>query len=194
MKKTILVINSALLLMGCTMNAYRYSIKELITIPLHYPLIKSSSMQEPNNNSSALMLPNIKVIDWRSIMLPIVSQLINDIDISNDSILLVNIIQNNTNGDLQTWVATSELINLISSFEPPFKVIDLDKLNIARQTIGLSSDDSLESRNKALWIARHLNAKYVLYSIASGYVKYPKIDMQLMLVKSGEIIWSSNSS
>ncbi|HIF6780925.1 TPA: penicillin-binding protein activator LpoB, partial [Serratia marcescens] len=35
---------------------------------------------------------------------------------------------------------------------------------------------------------------YVLYSDVSGDVKSPALDMQLMLVQTGEIVWSGNGA
>ncbi|MDI5405222.1 hypothetical protein MJM25_29005, partial [Salmonella enterica subsp. enterica serovar Lubbock] len=41
---------------------------------------------------------------------------------------------------------------------------------------------------KAIGIARNVGAQYVLYSSASGNVNAPALQMQLMLVQTGEII------
>jgi PBP1b-binding outer membrane lipoprotein LpoB len=41
-------------------------------------------------------------------------------------------------------------------------------------------------------LARIVGAQYVLYSNVQGDVKTPSLQMQLMLVQTGEIIWSGN--
>ena len=43
-------------------------------------------------------------------------------------------------------------------------------------------------------LARHLGARYILYSDISGDVKAPDIEMQLMLVQTGEIICTANDT
>ncbi|SUG33731.1 Lipoprotein YcfM part of a salvage pathway ofuncharacterised substrate [Salmonella enterica subsp. arizonae] len=42
---------------------------------------------------------------------------------------------------------------------------------MAKQQLGLSPQDSLGTRSKAIGIARNVGAQYVLYSSASGNVK-----------------------
>lgn len=73
-------------------------------------------------------------------------------------------------------------------------MIPAAQLATAKQTLGLSEDDSLGSRTKAIGLARYVSAQYVLYSDVSGDVKAPVIDMQLMLVQTGEIIWSGHGN
>ncbi|RFD80975.1 hypothetical protein SEET3133_05620, partial [Salmonella enterica subsp. enterica serovar Tennessee str. 3133] len=50
------------------------------------------------------------------------------------------------------------------------------------------------TRSKAIGIARNVGAQYVLYSSASGNVNAPALQMQLMLVQTGEIIWSGKGA
>ncbi|KYI83538.1 penicillin-binding protein activator LpoB, partial [Salmonella enterica subsp. enterica serovar Typhimurium] len=47
---------------------------------------------------------------------------------------------------------------------------------------------------KAIGIARNVGAQNVLYSRASGNVNAPAIQMQLMLVQTGEIIWTGKGA
>ena len=65
---------------------------------------------------------------------------------------------------------------------------------MAKQQLGLSPQDSLGTRSKAIGIARNVGAHYVLYSSASGNVNAPTLQMQLMLVQTGEIIWSGKGA
>ena len=50
------------------------------------------------------------------------------------------------------------------------------------------------TRSKAIGIARNVGAQYVLYSNATGNVNTPALQMQLMLVQTGEIIWSGKGA
>lgn len=68
------------------------------------------------------------------------------------------------------------------------------QLATAKQALGLSAEDSLGSRSKAVGLARYVGAQYVLYSNVEGDIKSPTLQMQLMLVQTGEIIWSGNGA
>lgn len=73
-------------------------------------------------------------------------------------------------------------------------LVSAQQLAVAKQQLGLSPQDSLGSRSKAMGIARNVGAQYVLYSNATGNVNAPELKMQLMLVQTGEIIWSGKGA
>ena len=75
-----------------------------------------------------------------------------------------------------------------------FTLVSQQQLGVAKQQLGLSPQDSLGSRSKAMGIARTVGAQYVLYSNATGNVNSPELKMQLMLVQTGEIIWSGKGA
>ncbi|XOD70318.1 MAG: penicillin-binding protein activator LpoB [Sodalis sp. (in: enterobacteria)] len=180
--KNISLIIFVLLLISCTSQSLE---KRLAVV-----LVEAT----PTNSQPVPTPPKIKTIDWQSSLLSMVQQLQAVDGIDNDSLLLVNTMQNATNGIIQTGKATAVLNHLIANANSKFQLIDADKLNTARQKLKISADDSLESRSKAVGLARQLNAKYVLYSTAIGDVKFLKLNLQLILVKTGEIIWFSNSA
>ncbi|MCE1704583.1 penicillin-binding protein activator LpoB, partial [Enterobacter hormaechei] len=64
------------------------------------------------------------------------------------------------------------------------------QVHVARQALGLSAEDSLGLRSKSIGLARYLNADYVLYSVVANNQGQRDLEMQLMLVKTGEILWS----
>ncbi|CCV62042.1 putative lipoprotein [Yersinia enterocolitica (type O:2) str. YE3094/96] len=130
-------------------------------------------------------------IDWAASVEPLVAQMVNSNDVANGSILLLDSVKNNTNGRLQTAKATLALHQVLSS-NKKFVLISPQQLAVAKQTLGLSEEDSLGSRSKAIGLARYVSAQYVLYSDVSGDVKSPTIEMQLMQAQTGEIIWSGN--
>lgn len=189
MKKTALIL-LATLLASCTNRTLKPPTPTIESVPTStiVPL-----QQAPVNSSPIPMPPKINFINWQIILLPMVQQMLTVKEIKDGSMLLVNTLKNATNGSVQTVKATAELILLINKDgSEKFKVIGTDKLNAARQTLGLSADDSLESCSKAVGVARYLNVEYVLYSAVSGDVKASMLTLQLILVKTGEIIWSSN--
>lgn len=189
MKKLNLIAIATLLLNSCTT---RHPQEPFTHVDLtQSPIIKAIPMQQSTVISKPILTsPKINTIDWQSSLSYMINNLVNAKDIEDGSILLVNTMQNNTNGSLQTIKVTSVLTNLIIKSSNRFSVISTAKFDAARQLLGLSIDDSLELRSKAIGLARKLHAQYVLYSTAGGNVNQPDIDMQLILVESGEIIWS----
>lgn len=188
MKKIALIVLAALVLASCTTRSPEPPPATIepappVTVPVQPP---------PATSEPVPMPPKIKSIDWQASLSPMVQQMLAVDGINDGSVLLVNTMKNATNGSVQTCKATAALTRLIADAGGKFQVVGADKLNAARQTLGLSADDSLEWRSKAVGLARYLNAQYVLYSAASGDVKQPTIDLQLMLVQTGEIIWSGN--
>ncbi|MGP4123149.1 MAG: penicillin-binding protein activator LpoB [Sodalis sp. (in: enterobacteria)] len=178
MKKIALIILAAMVLASCITRSPELPHATIEPAP---PTVTSTLVPMP---------PTIKSIDWQASLFPMVQQMLTVEGINNGSVLLVNTLKNATNGSVQTGKATTELTRLIARGSSKFHVVSAEKLNAARQTLALFADDSLESRSKAVGIARYLNAQYVLYSAAKGDVKEPTLDLQLMLVQTGEIIWS----
>ncbi|MFP3436254.1 penicillin-binding protein activator LpoB [Pantoea sp. SIMBA_133] len=135
--------------------------------------------------------PKLVTINWDASVEPLVAQMVRAATVTPGSVLLVDRIKNSTNGALQGEKATSAIQNALNN-NGKFTLVSSEQLAQAKQTLGLSPDDSLNSRSKAIGLARNLNAQYVLYSTAKGDVKSPTLQMQLMLVQTGEIIWSGN--
>nr|WP_246873489.1 penicillin-binding protein activator LpoB [Pantoea ananatis] len=135
--------------------------------------------------------PKLVTINWDASVEPLVAQMVRAATVTPGSVLLVDRIKNSTNGTLQGEKATSAIQNALNN-NGKFTLVSSEQLAQAKQTLGLSPDDSLNSRSKAIGLARNLNAQYVLYSTAKGDVKSPTLQMQLMLVQTGEIIWSGN--
>ena len=137
--------------------------------------------------------PKLKTINWDASVQPLVAQMLQAQGITSGSVLLIDRIKNSTNGSLQTAKATTALQNALAN-NHTFTLVTPQQLTQAKQTLGLSPEDSLTSRSKAIGLARYVGAQYVLYSNAQGDVKAPELQMQLMLVQTGEIIWSGNGS
>ncbi|MBP2170971.1 uncharacterized protein (TIGR02722 family) [Erwinia toletana] len=135
--------------------------------------------------------PKLVSIDWDASVQPLVAKMLQADGVTQGSVLLVDRIKNSTNGNLQTAKATAALQNALAN-NGKFTLVTSQQLNVARQTLGLSPEDSLTSRSKAIGLARYVGAQYVVYTNAQGDVKAPELQMQLMLVQTGEIIWSGN--
>lgn len=135
--------------------------------------------------------PKLKTINWDASVQPLVENMVQSARVSPGSVLLVDWVKNSTNGSLQSDKATAAIQNALAN-NGKFTLVTPEQLVQAKQALGLSADDSLNSRSKAIGLARNVNAQYVLYSSAQDDVKSPTLQMQLMLVQTGEIVWSGN--
>ncbi|MGB3254810.1 penicillin-binding protein activator LpoB [Buttiauxella gaviniae] len=137
--------------------------------------------------------PKVRSYDWGSAMQPMVGKMLQAEGVTAGGVLLVDSVNNHTNGSLQTSKATEALRGALEN-NAKFTLVSAQQLSLAKQQLGLSPQDSLGSRSKAIGIARNVGAQYVLYSNASGNVNTPTLKMQLMLVQTGEIIWSGSGA
>ncbi|EOS93760.1 penicillin-binding protein [Erwinia tracheiphila] len=135
--------------------------------------------------------PKMQSINWDASVTPLVAQMLKAQGITPGSVLLVDGVKNSTNGSLQRSKATDALNNALQN-NTEFTLVKPEQLAAAKQTLGLSASDSLGSRSKAVGLARYLGAQYVLYTNVRGDVKSPTLQMQLMLVQTGELIWSGD--
>ncbi|MCE9899512.1 penicillin-binding protein activator LpoB [Raoultella terrigena] len=137
--------------------------------------------------------PRVRHYDWSGSVQPMVGQMLQAGGVNAGSILLVDSVNNRTNGTLNAGEATEALRNALTG-NGKFTLVSQQQLGVAKQQLGLSPQDSLGSRSKAMGIARTVGAQYVLYSNATGNVNSPELKMQLMLVQTGEIIWSGKGA
>lgn len=134
-------------------------------------------------------LPKIRMFNWLVSIEPLVESMLNVQNIAIGSLLLIDSVKNSVNGKLYSIYATEALNKKLSS-NKKFVLISENQLEKAKKNLGLSENDSLNSLTKAIGLARSIGAQYVLYSNIKGNVKSPIISIQLMIVKTGEIIWS----
>ncbi|TYL43593.1 penicillin-binding protein activator LpoB [Dickeya chrysanthemi] len=193
MKKYLGVVLMALVMAGCSSQVQQTEQPAAIEPAVPPTPVKPSL---PPSESQPLPTPpkiQVPVLNWSAAVTPLVGQMVKTDGIAKGSILLVNKLKNNTNGSLQTAQATTALYNALTA-AGQFTMVSREQLGVARQSLGLSEEDSLESRSKAVGLARYVGAQYVLYADASGDVKSPDLSMQLMLVQTGEIVWSGNGT
>lgn len=188
MKKYLSVALAALTLSSCLSRLQQPDTVESVTLPdTKEPLQQPASEVVPQP-------PKIQPFDWFRSLQPLANQMLEAAkEVTTGSLLLIDSIKNNTNGALQTTKATFALHTALES-NSTFSVVPEARLTSARQALGLPSEDSFSSRSKAIGLARIVNAQYVLYSDFSGDIKSPALDMQLILVQTGEIVWSGNDT
>jgi len=146
-----------------------------------------------HQEESAQPAPRERHYDWNGAMQPMVNKMLQAQGVTAGSVLLVDSVNNRTNGSLNAGEATETLRNALAN-NGKFTLVSAQQLSVAKQQLGLSPQDSLGSRSKAIGIARNVGAQYVLYSSATGNVNSPALQMQLMLVQTGEIIWSGKGA
>src|SRR5471032_1797367 len=169
MKKYFLMVAmAALILGGCTLPTKQQPAEpQQPTTPVTVePGTPETSGQPPVE--TVPQPPKEQTINWNASVQPMVAKMLQADGVQAGSVLLLDSVKNSTNGSLPVGNATAAL--------------------------GLSVDDSLGSRSKAIGLARYVNAQYVLYSTVTGDVKSPTLKMQMMTVPSGEIVWSGNGA
>ncbi|WP_431222685.1 penicillin-binding protein activator LpoB [Serratia sp. L9] len=187
MKKYLFVALAALVLTGCPSRPPEPQQPPVIIEPVPQP----EPEPVPPPSEPVPQPPKIQQLDWLGSVQPLVGQMLKADGVTPGSVLLLDSVKNNTNGSLQIGKATSALHQALASNQT-FTIVPEAQLSSAKQTLGLSAEDSLGSRSKAIGLARIVSAQYVLYSDVSGDVKSPTMEMQLMLVQTGEIVWSGN--
>ena len=148
---------------------------------------------EHGGETPAQPTPRVRHYDWNGAAQPLVGNMLQTGGVTAGSILLVDSVNNRTNGSLNAGEATTALRNALAG-NGKFTLVSAQQLSVAKQQLGLSPQDSLGSRSKAMGIARNVGAQYVLYSNATGNVNAPTLQMQLMLVQTGEIVWSGKGA
>lgn len=187
MKSYILIALAALTLNGCVSR-----LQQPVAIHSVAPQKKQKQTQQ-SVCEEVSQTSRIQQFNWLGSLQPLLKQMLEVEGIPTGSLLLVDSIKNNTSGVLQSEQATVDLHKILES-NSIFSLVPEMLIKSASRSLGLSLEDSFDSRGKAIGIARIVNAQYVLYSDLSGAIQSPILDMQLILVKTGEIIWSGNSN
>ncbi len=200
MKKYLIVALATLVLSGCMSTQQEEQQQQTQTPPpvTTAPITAVPPIGAPETSGQPPVEtipqpPKLQSIDWSATVQPLVAKMLQANGVQSGSVLMLDNVKNSTNGSLQTGKITDAMHAALAS-NNTFTVVPASQLATAKQAMGLSADDNLVSRSKAIALARQVNAQYVLYSDASGNVKSPTLDMQLMTVQSGEIVWSGSGA
>lgn len=189
MKRLLCVIASVWLLAGCPSMAP-------VTPPAPVDTVTpppADTTPPPPPSDTVPVPPKMKKIEWEQSITPLVNQMVHSDGVNQGSTLLVNKVGNKTNSSLQTNVATGALMSTIGK-TGVLNVIPAGAVSSAMSVLGMGDNDTLTLRSKAIGLARYLNADYVLYSVVTGTRDARQMEMQLMSVSSGEIIWSGKGA
>ncbi len=99
--------------------------------------------------------PKVRHYDWNGAMQPLVSKMLQADGVTAGSVLLVDSVNNRTNGSLNANEATETLRNALAN-NGKFTLVSVQQLSMAKQQLGLSPQDSLGTRSKAIGIARNV--------------------------------------
>lgn len=186
MKRILMVAVAALILAGCP----SYPPQQPGTQP---PIVPVEPDQPPELTPPPTDVvptpPKQQTTDWAASITPLVGQMVTADGVESGKVLLVDSVKNNTNGSLPVQVITSTMATAVENTNR-FKVVPQSVVSSARKTLGLSQEDSLVTRSKAIGLGRYVQADYVIYSVMSGSNKDKSLEMQLMEVQTGEIIWT----
>ncbi|HGJ5884345.1 penicillin-binding protein activator LpoB [Arsenophonus sp.] len=161
----------------------------VITIEPTEPTEQPTTSTSPD---TVPQLPKVKTVDWSTAVIPLAHQLVQAQGVESGKVLLIDSIKNNTNMSIQSMQATDAIIDAVNN-QNVFKLVPQDVVANARKALGLSQEDSLVTRSKAIGLARYVQADYVLYSVISGNQQQSEIEMQLMAAQTGEILWSGSN-
>lgn len=190
MKRILMVAVAALILAGCP----SYPPQQPGTQP---PIVPVEPDQPPEVTPPPTDVvptpPKQQTTDWAASITPLVGKMVAADGVESGKVLLVDSVKNNTNGSLPVQTITSTMASAVENTNR-FKVVPQSVVSSARKTLGLSQEDSLVTRSKAIGLGRYVQADYVIYSVMSGSNKDKSLEMQLMEVQTGEIIWTGKHS
>lgn len=128
------------------------------------------------------------VANWKLIILQILQDAFFFNNIESNSVLLVNMIKNDTCSNIQTNKITDLLIKCILENTKKYQVIRMEQLYCTYRKLGIFPEHHINSYNFSINIANYLQADYVLYGVLYGDSVHPILELQLILVKTGEIL------
>ncbi|KPD02579.1 penicillin-binding protein activator LpoB [Moellerella wisconsensis] len=187
MKRILLVMAASVLLAGCP-STYMPENKAPVETVTPPPEVEPVT---PPPVDVVPIPPKQTAVDWSAVVAPLITQMASADSVESGKILLVDSVKNNTNGALPVAKVTSAIVNTVDN-TGRFNLVPQDVVVSARKALGLSQEDSLVTRSKAIGLGRYVQANYVLYSVVSGSKDNRDIEMQLLSVQSGEILWSGD--
>lgn len=190
MKRILMVATATLILAGCPSYPPQEPVKQPPIVPIEP---QPPEVTPPPPPDVVPMPPKQQTTDWSASISPLVAQMAAAEGVEAGKVLLVDSVKNNTNGSLPVQVITSNMISAVEKTHR-FNVVPQDVVSAARKTLGLSQEDSLVTRSKAIGLGRYVQADYVIYSVMSGSNKDRRLEMQLMEVQTGEIIWTGKNN
>lgn len=102
-----------------------------------------------HEDQTAQPAPRVRHYDWNGAMQPMVGKMLQADGVKAGGVLLVDSVNNRTNGSLNAGEATETLRNALAN-NGKFTLVSAQQLAIAKQQLGLSPHDSLARAAKRL--------------------------------------------
>ncbi|STV36638.1 lipoprotein YcfM [Klebsiella pneumoniae] len=96
---------------------------------------------EHQDQQSGQPAPRVRHYDWNGAVQPLVGQMLQASGVNAGSILLVDSVNNRTNGSLNAGEATTALRSALAG-NGKFTLVSAQQLAVAKQQLGLSPQDS----------------------------------------------------
>jgi uncharacterized protein (TIGR02722 family) len=141
---------------------------------------------------TVIVTPPAKTVDWPVSLEKTAEKVVKDAALSKDDLLLIDNVKNNSNASVNTADLNERLKQIIESTKR-FNLVPGAQLAAAKTELGLSNEDSLNTRSKTIGLARHLNASHILFTTIDGKDIDLTLSSQIMQVNSGELIWSAKT-
>lgn len=162
--------------------------------------IGQNNKQAPIDDISAPIVveqpPKIIVTDWKTILTPLVNELLQTAEVTENNRILISDIKNASNRYVSSTQINNVIFNLLSD-QDIFSIIDKQTINQAKQHLGISYDDASVSRSKMIALARNVKADYLLFTTVNQPPQFAdtqaNVSMELLLTKTGEIVWQLSS-
>lgn len=190
MKRILMVAAAVLILAGCPSYPPQQPVEQPPIVPIEPQQPEVTPPPPPDKVPTP---PKQQTTDWSAAIALLVAQMAAADGVESGKVLLVDSVKNNTNGSLPVQQITANMMSAVENTHR-FNVVPQDVVNAARKTLGLSQEDSLVTRSKAIGLGRYVQANYVIYSVMSGSNKERRLEMQLMEVQTGEIIWTGKNN
>lgn len=194
MKQIIKLVALATLLSGCQIIDDYVATPPAQPLPQKKPPIIVPPVEEKPEPPVVVELPPKQfTIKWDYAVNTLLHSLVSGVTLDSGNVLLIDSIKNNTHSYVQTQYL-ADLIDSSMRRMSTFTLMSKEELNRGKRALGLPADDKLVTRSKVLGLGRYLKADYVLSTSLNGNPKQPSVNMQLMTVNTGEIVWTKSES
>lgn len=156
------------------------------------PAVPSATAVTPEVTKPHRSAPPVKThhYNWDAAMKSLLAGLKKQgVDMTHGT-LQVSHFSNRASGDIDAERGHAFMVSALNS-HTQFSVLTAEKMQTARQSLGISGNDALQTRGKALAVSRTLNADYMLYSTIRGKVSQPVMSVSIIGVSDGMLLFSS---
>ncbi len=154
------------------------------------PVVVVPPKQQPSED--VVTFPKQQQVDWTASLEQVVQKMVAASGSSEVNYVLIDDITNRSKNHVDTNALTQQYKSLLDSTYR-FSTVDEATLSDAKRALGIEQGDSLSSRAKSVGLSRYLKIPYVLYTSIIEKGGQSELNVQMLQVNSGEVIWSAKS-